>query len=173
LQDRLNGLITWLNKSQYTIKAVIPKTDSIGYYEAKSSQTAGWGYGYGLSIITGFVVLAQREQEVSQEEYTRLSRIHYLEGTLPNLREKIEELQTAIATDTQRDMTITEKKKLIGGCKYLVDKNGMWQEFDSRDAADVYVRNEQAAFAARKAELDAARTNLERTEKELQALRGG
>lgn len=163
LRNSLDELITYLDANQYTIKAVVPKTTGLACYDYShstfSGQSYGYGWGYGVTPITGFVVLAQQEREVSAEEYARLFRALTLKNTLPTLREKCKKLQKTIDAEGQKSMEITEKKKLLGGFKYLVGE----KEFGSREAAEAAL----AECAARRAELEETQAEIGRMESEL------
>lgn len=166
LRNSLNELIAYLDANQYTIKAVIPKTQGLGCHDFSGSNNSSYGWGYGVTPITGFVVLAQQEREVTAEEYDRLSRVQALKNTLPTLRQKCEKLQQAVAADEQKAMDISEKKKLLGGAKYLLGE----KEFDSREAAEAALVALQAECAARCADLKEAKGELGRMESELKGL---
>ncbi len=165
-KKHLNTLIDWLNINQYMIKAIVPITQGLGYYKEGGTGESSYAWGYGVTPNTGFIVLAQQERDVSQEEFARLSRTLELKNYLPSLREKFEKVQAQVAADENRDLTVLEKKKLLGRVFYFVEA----KEFDNRNAAESFIHGEQTAFTARRAELDVTRAALEKIENELKAL---
>lgn len=166
LRNSLNELMAYLDANQYTIKAVIPKTQGLGCHNYSQQANNSYGWGYGVTPITGFVVLAQQEREVTAEEYERLSRAQTLKNALPAMREKCGKLQQAVEADGQKAVDISEKKRLLGGVKYLVGE----REFDSREAAEAALGALRAECAARCADLEEARAELGRMENELKGL---
>ncbi len=151
-----------------TIKAIIPKTHGLACHDSCSSNNSSYGWGYGVTPITGFVVLAQQEREVSQEEYERLSKALALKNKLPALREKYAKLQNEVDTNAKRKMEITEKKPLIGKLKHCVAE----KEYGSREEAQNALAAMQADHSAKSVELAQALAELECVENELKVLEG-
>ncbi|MDR1777724.1 MAG: hypothetical protein LBR31_07865 [Desulfovibrio sp.] len=166
LRNSLNEMIAYLDSNQYTIKAIIPKTLALACVREGSIGNGGYGWGYGVTPITGFVVLAQQEREVTDEEYKRLSRAQAMKNALPAMREKCGKLQQAVDADGKKVTDTSEKKKLLGGVKYFVGE----QEFDSREEAEAFLGAMQAECAAKRAELEEAQAELARMESELKGL---
>ena len=166
LRTSLNELTAYLDKNQYTIKAIIPKTQGFGCHDYSSRSDSSYGWGYGVTPITGFVVLAQQEREVSQEEYTRLSRVQALKNALPSLREKFQKLQQAVDADEKKDTNISEKKKLLGGLRYCIGEH----EFSSEAEAKAVQAELLAQAAANRQALDEAKAKLEAASRELEEL---
>jgi hypothetical protein len=164
LRDHLNELCAYLDANQYTIKAIIPKTQGFGRHDYSQRTDISYGWGYGVTPITGFVVLAQQEREVTTEEYERLSRVQALKKDLTSLREKCGKLQQTVEADGQVD--ILERVKLLGGIKFLVGE----QEFDTRKAAEAALGVLRAKCSTRRAELEEAQAELGRLESELKGL---
>jgi len=169
LESALQLLAEWATRNQYEIKASIPLTTSMGEYNAVYWKgNGGYGYGYGVSQITGMAVLAQREEEVSQEEYDRRlaaqKKRYQLEKNLPELRQKCEELQKEVQPyESIASESITEKKKLIGGPIYLLGS----LEFSSQAEAQAKLDE----ITAKQAEMQQAQAALVEAEKEIESLK--
>ena len=163
LRECLEKLTTRLDKHQYTIKAIIPKTSSYGAHS--SMQHSAWGYG--ISQITGFVVLAQHERDVSDEEYKRLSRMLELKNTLPGIRAECEKLQEGVTADKAKKLEIIEKKNLIGKLKYKIG----YMDFPTREAAEAALAEMQAECSGKLTELEKAQAKIAHMENELEELK--
>lgn len=169
LDSALQSLTEWATRNQCEIKASIPLTTSMGEYNAVYWKgNGGYGYGYGVSQITGMAVLAQREEEVSQEEYDRRlaaqKKRYQLEKNLPELRQKYEELQKDVQSyESVVSEDITEKKKLIGGAVYLLGS----LEFSSWAEAQAKLNE----ITAKRAEVQQVHSALVEAEKEIDSLK--
>jgi hypothetical protein len=141
LKERLAQLSRWCDENQYTIKSMTPLTTSVSHTNYKIDKTlnhgaAGYGYGYGISQHTGFVVLLQKEEELSEDEYNRRLALQKLQFSEAELKERIAECEAAVEEDATIVTEIIEKKAMFGGPRFYIGE----KEFKSADEA----RAEQA-----------------------------
>lgn len=163
LQASLEQLVRKLNRNQFAIKAVVPKTESLGHFDYGRKGDGGYGWGYGISQITGFVVLAQREDEISQEEFSRRKQKQDAQDRLVDLSVRHEELKERADAVKEWPTDVVEEKKMFRGSMYCVGE----REFDTREEAAAHREKLLAEMAVIQERADTARKELEACQKEL------
>jgi hypothetical protein len=164
----LENLTTDLDRNQYLIKAVVPLTESAGNYSRSKNES----WGYGISQIVGFVVLAQKEEELSEDEYLKRTRKNDLERNIvPMLRKKYEDMEQQIKDYTEKrcyseGIHIVEEKSFLSGLTY---KFGLLEFSGTTDG----LKRAQEAVVQIKAlprELEETKAALVQAEQELKSL---
>lgn len=131
----------------------------------KHVSNGGWDYG--LTQITWFVVLAQREEEITEEGYARRKKKQEIENhVLPKLTRKFEELQEQAGEYAKLDTNIAEKKSLLFGSTFHV----AGREFSSCESAEEYARQFSTTCEVNLDALRIAAQQLEEARQELEAL---
>jgi len=134
LSELLSSLENTCDLQQYTIKSVVPQTESLGCYDYSTSNASSYGFGYGITQVTGFVVFLQREEEISMAEYTRRNNMLRLKDDIQSLTEHVERIHQQINDEKARPSEIVEKKKMLGGMKYMIGD----ASFDSQQEAAAF-----------------------------------
>ena len=135
LQKEVNKFISYANSHNYEIKSIVPLTTSI----CNSCTWDQGGYGYGMSQITGILIIMQRSAVLTQEEYEE-----YI--SISTIRDKISECEAEIhrLSDIKLDyqncpisgpLEIKEAKKLFSGTIYRVHN----KDFETREEAQAYL----------------------------------
>ena len=167
LDTELARLIDFCDLTQFTIKATVPITGSLGCYDYSSNQHHSYGHGYGISQIVGFIVILQKEEEVSQEEYTRRKAITAFHAEIPFLEEQVGQLQKRLDEIKSHSPEILEKKGLLSGVKFSVG----WRNFDLREEAVAFQQEMLSEIAGIEAKLAAAKADVEKKQKEYEVVR--
>lgn len=169
MEKAMSKVIADLNIKGFRVVTLTPHTTSFGFYNAVYWEgNGGYGYGLGLSHITGMTIFASRDEEISDEEFqcrTNKARLLELIERRPLLEEAVQQLQEAVEADSHTDTTITEKKKLLGGTDYIFRS----LYFTTREEALEKQQYLLSQFAERAEQLAAAETALKMA-KDQQAL---
>jgi hypothetical protein len=172
LRTRVTELCENLSEDQFEIKAVLPlqrgRANTYAQWSIGNASGAGIGHGYGWTANHGFLVLAQRKIEISEEEYkARVER--------PRLRRQFAALEEQAKQARQRAMEATadeaaydgivEKKGMFGGVSYLVGSKKMI--FESLDKATQFVASKKSDAAEARRLADDAEAQLARVREAL------
>jgi hypothetical protein len=173
LRKELETLIAHLDEHQYTIKAVMPKTEGVTHREKKyRDDNHSYLWGYGFALITGFIVLAQQEQEISLEEYEKRidereknKKLLLLKKDISSMREKYAKL---LERSDSLPHTIKETTTIFGRTKYVVGD----KKFDSRDKATEALADIKQFSSILAADLGDIQRRIKKLEDELKNLEG-
>lgn len=169
LRSKMHEFHRYVTEKQLEIKSTTPITTSLVGYNAVYTQgngAYGYGYGYGVSQVVGMLVLLQRIDEVSNEEYQKRMETREVESLLPRLQQARDKALAQVNTDKQIDFSVSEKKKLLGGYKYVVNK----QEFDSKDLAERHAQSLKEYSIIHSEQLKKAENALQHAESRLKLL---
>ncbi len=133
LQKEVDKFISYANSKNYEIKSIVPLTTSI-YNDNKIL-----GEGFGISQITGILIIMQRSATLTQEEYEEYISISTIQEKISECEEEIHKLND-IKLDYQNcpishPLEIKEAKKLFTGTIYRVHN----KDFETREKAQAYL----------------------------------
>lgn len=170
LEQLLSKAISQLNIEGFRVVAVTPHTTSVGSFNAVYWKgQGGYGYGLGFSHITGMTIFASKDEEISEEEFTRRkvkAQLAGLHDTLPQLESAVAQLREIVDANSRVDTSITEKKRMIGGLRYIF--NGV--DYATNEDALEKQQALLAEFADRKQKLDYAEAALKIAQNEKSSL---
>lgn len=179
----------YYDQEGYEIKAIVPlaggKAHTYGQAQFETQVgfqgTWGWGYGwglgygYGVSPTMGFLVVAQRAQQVTEDEFNRrreqrrakrarADEITLLEEQIADTERRLAEaIKSAEEIDTS---PITWTHTLFGGERYIAGG----QKFKDRDEAAAYLSSITAQKAASIADVPRLQEILKEAKAKLEEL---
>lgn len=165
LEQGLSELCDWLYKGQWKICGVTPLTRSYTYYDGSTVENHSYGYGYGINPIIGMIVLAQREFEISDEEYAERMAGIQNQILLAELEAKLAPLQEAVQRDQALKLMVEEKKGLLGGVKFVLNDTS----YKTREEADQALASLKSACAERAAELESLQREVQQLTVDVEA----
>ncbi len=160
LDEKLNVLIEWLNAEQYSIKAIYPIQRSYSSAYLRCGPMGGGGgfgqgAGYAFTQNMGFIVLAEKEEYLTDEEYaqrvTARENLKKLEAQklantekttsfsqqLATLREELEKVNSKCISLENLDIKEETKKSFLK--TITIFKIGtLEKEHDSRSTAEYH-----------------------------------
>jgi hypothetical protein len=135
LTQRLDKLINELNSDQWEIKLIEPLQKGVSYHEhqrviqaasrrAPETPIGGFGFGWGTQVTSGYVIIAQKTEYLSEVDYT--ARRQEQKAKPPVLQthsntlvtREISDLQAQIDQLRAGDAIQTRKSGLLRGEKF-------------------------------------------------------
>ena len=138
LQQRLDRLVQDLNADQWEIKLIEPLQKGVSYHEhqrviqsasrrAPETAIGGFGFGWGTQVTSGYVIIAQKTEYLTESEYTekrdeQKAKITSLPASLtPSIgvvNRDYSDIQTQIDALRAPDAIQLRKTGLLRGEKY-------------------------------------------------------
>lgn len=172
LQAGLAKTLRWLRSRQWKICAVTPLTASRIYKEHEKQVDFGdkhaysWGIGAGTTPIIGMVIFAQREIEITDEEYALRMGALQKKERLEKVKNELPGLQAAVQKDQELNLNIEEKKGLLGGAKFILNDT----TYKTREEAEEMLASLKAGCTQRASALEAMQREFQQLSAEVQDL---
>ncbi len=172
LQAGLEKTLRWLRRRQWKICAVTPLTASRIYkdhekqVDLRDKHAYSWGISAGTTPIIGMVIFAQREIEITDEEYALRMGALQKKERLEKVKNELPGLQAAVQKDQELNLNIEEKKGLLGGAKFILNDT----TYKTREEAEEMLASLKAGCTQRAGALEAMQREFQQLSAEVQDL---
>lgn len=141
LNKTMQKFLAWLERGQWKICAITPLTQSYAFMYSGHGVEGGfitdkhaysYSHNYSINPIVGFIVLAQKEIDISDEEYNERMVIMEKKFHIDSMQPKLDAMKKKM--DEYPPLPIIEeiKKLLSNKCEYMIGN----KKFATREEAE-------------------------------------
>lgn len=175
LNKNMQKFLDWLVQGQWKICSVTPLTQSLAYMYSdhgveggiiKDKHAYSYSYNYSITPIVGFIVLAQKEIDISDTEYNERMIAMKKKSHLKDLEQKLDILN--MEKDEQTPLPVIDeiKKFMSNKCEYMIGN----KKFETREEAEAELNKLQQPRAEHLAAFEALNAEVQQLKAEVAAI---